>query len=149
MLSATTLKHNITVKPSLYAAISVFALYACAILLLLLIFSISWLTFPLYLLLLAIAAYGAGKAYRQRYMLKLSDSGLVEVRMFADGRVISGIVSASSFYNQLFLSLHLKNNPDDLVRPRHSNKLAVVIYRDAVSESEYRLLARTINFTAR
>lgn len=149
MLSASTLKYKITAKPSLYAALSVFALYSCVIFLLLLIFSISWLTFPLYLLLLAVAVYGAGKAYRQRYVLKLSDSGLVEVRIFADERVISGVVSTSSFYSPLFLSLHLKNNPNDVVRPSHSNKLAVVIYRDAVSEPEYRLLARTINFAAR
>ncbi len=149
MLSATTLKYKITGKRSRYAAIAVFALYCCVILLLLLIFSISWLTLPLYLLLLAIAVYGAGQAYRQRYLLELSDSGLVEVRMFADGRVISGIVSTSSFYNQLFLSLHLKNNPNDLLRPSDSKKQAIIIYRDAVSEAEYRLLARSINFAGR
>ena len=146
MLSSSTLKYNITVNSSLYAAIFVFALYCSVILLLLLIFNISWLTFPLFILLLGVAVYGAGKAYRQRYHLKLSDSGRVEVRASANGKLTSGLVSASSFYNAFFLSLHLKNNPNDFSSLNHRKKLSVVIYRDAVSESEYRLLARLINF---
>ena len=146
MLSSSTLKYNITVNSSIYAAILVFALYCAVLLLLLLIFNISWLTFPLFVFLLAVALYGAGKAYRQRYHLKLSDSGRVEVISSANGELISGLVSASSFYNGLFLSLHLKNNPNDFPKLSNSKKLSVVIYKDAVSESEYRLLARLINF---
>lgn len=138
------LKYNINVKRSLYAAILVFSLYSFVILLLLLIFNISWLTFPLYILLLAVALYGAGKAHRQRYQLKLSDSGQVEVSV--DGELIPGLVAASSFYNSLFLSLHLKNNPNDFSNISNNKRFSVVIYRDAVSESEYRLLARLVNF---
>ena len=144
MLSSSTLKYNISVRRSFYAAIFVFSLYCSVIVLLLLIFNISWLTFPLFILLLAVAVYGAGKAYRQRYQLKLSDSGQIEV--FVNGELIRGLVSASSFYNSLFLSLHLKNNPNDFSTISKSKKFSVVIYRDAVSESEYRLLARVINF---
>ena len=146
MLFSSTLKYNITVNRSIYAAVFVFALYAFVIILLLLIFDISRLTFPLFILLLVVAIYGAAKAYRQRYQLKLSDSGQVEVISSANGELIRGVVSASSFYNALFLSLHLKNNPNDLLKPSHSKNAAVIIYRDAVSESEYRLLARLINF---
>ena len=144
MLSSNTLKYNITVTRSFYAAVFVFVLYCSVILLLLLIFSVSWLTFPLFVFLLAVAVYGAEKAYRQRYQLKLSDSGLVEVS--ADGEVINGVVSASSFYNALFLSLHLKNKANDFSKPGNSKTFSIVIYRDAVNESEYRLLARLINF---
>lgn len=144
MLSSSTLKYNITVTRSLYAAVFVFTLYCSVILLLLLIFSASWLTFPLFVFLLALAFYGGGKAYRQRYQLKLSDSGRVEVS--ANGEVINGVVSAASFYNALFLSLHLKNNPYDFSTPSNSKIFSIVIYRDAVSESEYRLLARLVNF---
>ena len=146
MLSSSTLKYSITVNSSIYAAICIFALYCSVILFLLLIFNISWLTFPLFVFLLAVAIYGAGKAYRQGYNLKLSESGRVEVISSANGELISGLVSASSFYNGFFLSLHVENNPNDFSNRSNSKKLSVVIYRDAVSESEHRLLARLINF---
>ena len=100
-------------------------------------------SFPLFLFLLVLAVYGARKAYQQKYQLKLSDSGRVEV--FTNGELISGVVSASSFYNTFFLSLRLQNNPHEFSRLSHNKKVSVVIYRDAVSEFEYRLLARLIN----
>ena len=144
MQSAHTLKHSISVNPSLYAAVLVFSLYGLVIILLLLIFKISWLTSPLFVLLLFIAAYGARKSYLQRYQLKISDSGRVE--FLVDGIFISGVVSASSFYNALFISLSLEDNPDDFIVPNKHSKYTAVIYRDAISEPEYRLLARVINF---
>jgi hypothetical protein len=146
MSSANTLKHDITVKHSLYAAAFVFFLYGFIIVLLLLIYRISWSILPLYTFLLAVAVYGTGKAYRQRYSLKLSDRGFVELKTSTDGSSASGVISASSFYNNLFISLHLKSKPNDFTTINESRKVTVVIYRDAVSESEYRLLARLINF---
>jgi hypothetical protein len=113
---------------------------------LLFFFGISAVTCPLFIILLVIAGYGAGKAYRQTYHLKLSDSGQVEVLSSANDELISGVVCVSSFYNGLFLSLHLKSNTNDFSRPCHLKKFSVVVYRDAVSESDYRLLARLINF---
>ena len=144
MLSSSSLKYKITVSRSIYAAVFVFALYAFVIILLLLIFNISRLTFPFFILLLIIAVYGAVKAYRQRYQLKLSDSGLVELSV--NGELISGLIAASSFYNSFFLSLHLQSDPNYFSAISSNKKLSIVIYRDAVSESEYRLLARLINF---
>jgi hypothetical protein len=146
MPSASTLKYEITVQRSLYAALCVFFLYGFVIVLLLLVCRISWLTFPLYMFLLTVAVYGAGRNYQQRYYLKLSDCGLVELKTSTDGSSASGVISASSFYNNLFIFLHLKSNPNDFATINESRKVTVVIYRDAVSESEYRLLARLINF---
>ena len=53
--------NNIRVNPSIYAALSVFALYCSVIILLLLIFNISGLTFPLFMFLLAVASMGREK----------------------------------------------------------------------------------------
>ncbi len=97
--------------------------------------------------MLIVAVYGGKKNYAQRYNLQLSDSGLVEF-VSKNGDLISAKIGSSSFYNGFFLSLHLQNNPADLAnlidRKKVSNSF-IVIYRDAVSEQEYRLLARLIN----
>lgn len=146
MLSSSTLKHNITVNSSIYASIFVSSLYCSIIILLLFFFGISAVTAPLFLLLLVIAGYGARKAYRQKYRLKMSDSGQIEVISSVNDGVISGVVCTSSYYNGLFLSLHLKSSENDFSSLCHIKKFSVVVYRDAVSESEYRLLARLINF---
>jgi hypothetical protein len=145
MRFANTLKYNITVKRSFYAAAFVFALYCSFIILLLLIFNISWLTFLLYLLLLVIAVYGARKAYQFKCHLKISESG--QVNVIVKGETINGVVSTSSFYNALFISLCLKSDPSDFTNISHSKKRAIIIYRDAVSELDYRLVARIINFS--
>jgi hypothetical protein len=144
MQSASTLKYRISVKRSVYAAILVFSLYSSVILLLLLTLGISWLTFPVFVLMLIVAVYGARKAYQQSYLIKLSDTGQVEVS--ENGELITGLVSTSSFYNGIFISLHIALNYNDFTISNHGKKFSVVIYRDAVSESEYRLLARVINF---
>ena len=144
MQSANTLKYKITVKPSFYAAAFAFILYSSVVIILLLIFNISWLTFPLYILLLVIAVHGVRKAYQTKFYLELSESG--QVKIIVKEEVIRGVVSASSFYNGLFISLYLKNERNDFTDKSNSKKSTLVIYRDAVKESDYRLLARIINF---
>lgn len=147
MLSVNTLKHNITVHPSLYGGVTVFILYFLLILLSLLIVGVSWLTFPLLIVLFASAVYGGKKASAQSYQLKVSDSGLLEVA-FINGGVVSGQISCSSFYNSFFLCLRLLPPSAEnlsLCNRENIRKACIVIYRDAVSEAEYRLLARLIN----
>ena len=143
MLSSNALQYNLVIYPSVYAGIAVLTLYFSLILLLLLIFSLSWLSLPFLILLLLAAIYGAQKAYRQSCTLKLSASGVIEV-LFANGDLITGKISPSSFYNSLFLSLHLVNSASDFSKKNSQSR--IVIYRDAIGEPEYRLLARLINF---
>lgn len=148
MLSSNALKYSLVINPSVYAGIAVFSLYFSLVLLLLLIFNISWLSLPFLILLLLVAIYGAQKACRKSYTLKLSDSGVIEV-LFANGDLITGKISPSSFYNSLFLSLHLINSASDFSKKNSLKKKyqsRIVIYRDAIGEPEYRLLARLINF---
>lgn len=144
MLSATTLTHNIYVKRSIYAGLVVFAFYSVAILLLLLFIGITWLTAALFFVLFSLALYGARKAYLQTSALKLSDAGYIEVNIKDELKV--GFVSRASFYNGLFISLNIEPNKDDFLSGGDDKAFFIVIYRDAVSEREYRLLARMINF---
>lgn len=146
MSSANTLKHKITVSCSFYGALFVFSLYLALIVLALLLFGISWLTFPIIIALLSLAGYGGGKQYLQQCQLQLSDSGLIEV-VEKSGETISAEVSERSFYNSLFIALRLQHKRDDLyliVRKKLPHNY-LMIYRDAVSEPEYRFLARLIN----
>jgi len=143
MPSLNTLKYNVTVKPSRYAAYLVFSLYGVVLVLLLWIFGLSWLTLPIFIILLMIASYGARKAYQQTYALKLSDSGRIEV--FINGSLISGVIANASFYNGYFISLKIVKERGELFIVRERENKAIVVYRDAVSDAEYRLLARVIN----
>ena len=143
MQSLNTLKYNVTVKPSRYAAYLVFSLYGVVLVLLLWIFGLSWLTVPIFIILLMIASYGARKAYQQTYALKLSDSGRIEV--FINGDLISGVIANASFYNGYFISLKIVKENSELFIARERENKTIVVYRDAVSNAEYRLLARVIN----
>ena len=143
MPSLNTLKYNVTVKPSRYAAYLVFSLYGVVLVLLLWIFGLSWLTLPIFIILLMIASYGARKAYQQTYALKLSDSGRIEVLI--NGDLISGVIANASFYNGCFISLKVVKESSELFIARERENKTIVVYRDAVSDAEYRLLARVIN----
>ena len=143
MQSLNTLKYNVAVKPSRYAAYLVFSLYGVVLVLLLWIFGLSWLTVPIFIILLMIASYGARKAYQQTYALKLSDSGRIEVPIKGD--LISGVIANASFYNGYFISLKIVKENSELFIARERENKTVVVYRDAVSNAEYRLLARVIN----
>ena len=143
MQSVNTSIHNISVKRSLYGAFLVFSLYGLVILLLLFMLGISWLLSPLFACLLAIAVYGARKAYQQQYLLKLSESGQVEIS--TNGDLMRGGIANSSFYNSFFLSLHIIKNPNDVTNVSNFKGFSIIVYRDAVTEAEYRLLARLVN----
>lgn len=122
-------------------------LYFVVILLSLLVIGLSWLSAPFFILLSIIAIYGGKKASEQVYNLKLSDSGLVDL-VSQNNEFISAKISRFSFYNSFFLCLHLQNNPRDLsslTKYKNISDFFIVIYRDAVSEEQYRLLARLIN----
>lgn len=147
MLSSNALKYNVTVNTSLYGGVFVFALYFSVILLASWVVGLSWLSAPFFVLLLIIAIYGGKKAHGQRYNLKFSDSGLVSFTS-AHNDLIRAKISPSSFYNSFFLYIHLQNSPTDIyyfINNKKSDNSFVVIYRDAVSEEQYRLLARLIN----
>lgn len=144
MQFVTTSKYNIAVKRSFYAAVFVFALYCSVIISILFVFDVNWLTFPLYIVLLIIAIYSAKKAYQSKYYLIINEAG--EIKVTESGKTVTGIVSASSFYNGLFIFLYLKNDPNDFSISNRNKKNKVVIYRDAVNESDYRLIARIVNF---
>lgn len=93
-----------------------------------------------------IAAYGAKKSYAHTCNIKLSDTGKMEV-VFANKQLISGEISGSSFYNGFCLFIHLQSRPtdlSDLIIQKKASKRFIVIYKDAVKEDEYRLLARLI-----
>lgn len=147
MLSSNALRHSFAVNTSFYGGVFVFMLYFFVVLLSLLVVELSWLSAPFFVFLLIIAFVGGKKASGQVYNLKLSDSGLVEV-ISENNDLISAKISPSSFYNSFFLCLHLQKNVNDISNLINNKKFSnsfIVIYRDAVSEAEYRLLARLIN----
>ncbi|MFT7423163.1 MAG: hypothetical protein ACI8UC_001233 [Psychromonas sp.] len=146
MSYSSALKYNIYVNTSIYGGVFVFTLYSSLILLLLLVVELTWLSIMLSLFLLGIAAYGGKKSYADTYNIKLSDSGKMEV-VFADKPLFSGEIGGSSFYNGFCLFLHLQSRPTDfsnLITQEKPFKKFIVIYKDAVKEDEYRLLARLI-----
>ena len=146
MSYSNALKYNICVNTSLYGGVFVFTLYSSLILLLLLVVELTWLSIILALFLLLIAAYGGKSAYAQTYNIKLSDTGKIDV-IFANKQLISGEISSSSFYNGFCLFIHLQSRATDLsslILEKKPAKRFIVVYKDAVKEDEYRLLARLI-----
>ena len=148
MLYYNAIKHSIIVKRSIYAGLTVTGLYCALLILWLIFFEFSYLTFPFFILLLAIAVYGGKKSYAQSYELKFSEAGDVEL-LLANGEWMQAVISPTSFYNSFFLSLHLQRKnimTNGYDAPVKKNDVRIVIYRDAVSKSEYRLLARLLHF---
>ncbi|WP_028864648.1 protein YgfX [Psychromonas aquimarina] len=146
MPSLSALKHNIAVNTSVYGGVFVFTLYFSLILFILLFFEIIVVTLIFAVLLLMLAVYAAEKAYAQRYNLKVSDAGDIEVE-FSDKEIISATISSASFYNSFCIYLSLHSKPDNCFTGlnRAKAKAYIVIYRDAVTEEQYRLLARLVN----
>ena len=146
MSYSSALKYNIFVSTSLYGGVFVFTLYSSLILLLLLVIEVTSLSITLSFFLLVIAAYGGKKSYAETYNIKLSDTGKIEV-IFADKPLLSGEIGSSSFYNGFCLFIHLQSKPTDLsnlITQKKPFKKFIVIYKDAVKEDDYRLLARLI-----
>lgn len=147
MLSCNALKYRIVVQRSFYAGLAVTGLYSSLILLILVVFNLSWITFPFLIALLVVAFYGGRKAFMQHYVIKLSEVGDIEIS-FNNGDYIPAQINPSSFYNSLFLSLHLQKkisltiNNMNTIKRCHSN---ILIFKDTLSGEEYRLLARIIN----
>lgn len=141
MSSLNALKYKITVTSSYYAGIAIFLLYSIVIALTLLVTSLTFTSLFFYLLLFATAFYNAWKTFQQQDELLISESGLVE-RVVADKRY-HGKISRGSFYNGLFIFLKL--NVKSTVLAGKNKKQYITIYKDAVSEEQFRLLARLIN----
>ena len=141
MSSLNALKYKITVSRSYYAGIAVFLLYSSVIALTLLVTSLTPISLLLYLLLFAIACYSARKAFQQQDELLISESGLVE-RVLEDTRY-HGKINGGSFYNGCFIFLKL--DVKSTVMAGKEIKQFMTIYKDAISEEQYRLIARLIN----
>jgi len=125
----------------------VFSLYSTIMLLILLIFDLTWLTIFFSIILLVIAIYAGKNTYEQTYSLKLSENGEAEL-ILADEVMITGKICNASFYNGFCVYLYIQANPTDLsnlLRPIKNSKKLIVIYKDAVSTEQYRMLARLIN----
>ena len=141
MSSLDALKYRVTVTPSYYAGAIVFLLYSIAILLALFIIPISSISLLFYLILFLIVFIAAKKAYQQSFEFKVSESGLIEREV--NGSLYLGKISNSSFYNGfvIFLKLEVKGN----MLSDQKDRQFMTIYKDAVTEKHYRLLARLIN----
>ncbi len=141
MSSLNALKYKVTVSSSYCAGIVTFLLYSSVISLTLLVSSFTIISLFLYVLLFAIAFYAARRIFLQQDELLMSESGLVE-RVIADKRY-HGKISNGSFYNGwfIFLKLEVKST----VMSGKTAKQYITIFKDAISEEQYRLLARLIN----
>ena len=88
-----------------------------------------------------IAIVSARKAFLAHDELLISESGLVE-RVVANKR-FQGKISATSFYNGWFIFLKL--DVKSTVMSGKNSKQFITIYKDAISEEQFRLIARLIN----
>ena len=141
MLSSNALKYKITVTPSYYAGVLIFLLYSLVISLSFFVIPISSISIIFFLILFFLAFIAANKAYQQSFEFKLSESG--EVEREVAGKVYHGKISEDSFYNGFIL--FLKFAVDRNILSGKKDKQLMIIYKDAVTEEQYRLLARVIN----
>jgi len=141
MSSLNALKYKIIVKRSYYAGAAIVLLYGMVIFLSLFVVPLTISSSIYYLPLLLIALIAGYKAYQQSDQFMLSESSLVE-RVIGD-KTYYGSIGRGSFYNGLFIFLIL--DMSDSVVIDKSNKQFITLYRDAISQSDYRLLARLIH----
>ena len=141
MSSLDALKYRVTTAPSYYAGAIIFLLYSIVISLTLFIIPLSPISLFFYLILFLIALIAANKAYKQSFEFRMSEFCLIEREV--DGRLYNGKISDGSFYNGfvIFLKLEIKAN----ILSDKKEKQFMTIYKDALSEEHYRLLARLIN----
>jgi len=141
MSSSNALKYKITIKRSYFAGAVNLLLYSIVILSLLFVVPFTLSSSIIYLLLVLIALIAAQKAYHQSDQFMLSESSLVE--RVIDDKTYYGSINSGSFYNGFFIFLILDMGENVLMDK--SNKQFITLYCDAVTQSEYRLLARLIN----
>ena len=159
------LKYKISTKRSWLKSGFVFLLHLT---LLLLLFATASST--LYLLALAllffISIYNSYKAFTVQYILNLNEIGDVEIReieaeniepsatkpkvtgsdgvkISSEAKKIRGTLSKGSFYNSFvfFLLIKYDKTPTILTKVKR-HKYFIVLFKDAISENELRLLAR-------
>lgn len=91
-------------------------------------------------MLFLVAFRAALKAYNYSEELLVSESGSIEK---GEGvKHFQGKICATSFYNHFFIFLKLKKQ-NHYLSGNEKNEY-MTIYRDAVSEADFRLLARLI-----
>lgn len=119
----------------------IFLLYIFIILLAIFVVPLTTVSLIFCFLLFTIALYASRKAYLKHDELLLSESGLLERRV---GELLyHGKINPGSFYNGFFVFLQL--DIKSAVFTEKDSKQFITIYKDAVSEEQYRLLARLIN----
>ncbi len=143
MSSSSALKHNISVNTSIYGGVFIFAVYSIIPFYLLIVFQPFWLSLTYSLPLFTLAYLSARKTYKLCYQLKVNELSEVELK-YSRGKLIQATISKVSIYNRfcIYLVLEEKNM---LIGQAKAKRKSIVIYRDAVSEANYRLLARLIN----
>jgi len=140
MSSSSALKFKIAIKPSYHAGVSLFLLYSFVISLAFFVTPLTTYSFIPYLLLFLVALRAAIKAYNSSEELLVSESGFIEK---GEGDTyFQGQICATSFYNHCFIFLKLKKQ--DLHLADNGKNEYMTIYRDAVSDAHFRLLARLI-----
>lgn len=95
----------------------------------------------LYIILFLIAVFASKKSFSEQGELLFSESGLVERR--AEGKYFNGKIGRYSFYNGFFIFLQLEITGTGFTKK--STKQFITIYKDAITDEQYRLLARLIN----
>ena len=141
MSSLNALKYKITVNHSYYAGGAIFLLYSLVITAALFVTPFTFTSSFFYILLLLIALCAVKIGYLQSTQFMLSESGLVE-RLIGD-RSWYGKIATGSFYNGVFIFLILEVSDNAVIGS--TRKQFITIYNDAVTEGEYRLIARVIN----
>jgi len=141
MSSSSALKYKISVKRSYHAGAVTLLLYSIVIFSALFIVPLTISSSIFYFMLLLIALRAAQKAYLHSAQFMLSESSLVE-RIIGD-KTYYGKIGRGSFYNGFFIFLILEVTDSTVIGK--SNKQFITLYSDAVTTSDYRLLARLIN----
>lgn len=142
MLSSNALRHDLSAGPSIYRGIVLFALY-CFPVTLLVVFFKGKIVYGLCFIAFCVAGYVARLGSRKTFFFEISESGEIALHSPALA-VVEGKIKHSSFYNGLFLFILIAHK-NRLAEKSQKRSSRFVIFRDALSEEDYRLIARLMN----
>lgn len=139
MSSSNALKYDINISASLYRGAFILFLYSFPLMLIVSVFH-SFLAYALCFVFFIVALYISIKESKKTGGFRISEDALVEFEDCSSRLSIK----KSSFYNGVFLYLSLQHKKG-LIEKTSTAPNRLVIFRDSISEQDYRLIARLIN----
>lgn len=144
MLSSNALKRDLITRPSAYRGMVLLSLYCFPLVLLVIIFKGN-IVYVLSFISFCFAVYAARLESIKTISFNINECGEITIHDVVLA-VVEGKITQRSFYNGLFLFIHIAHKKG-LIEENNKRSSRLVIFSDALNESDYRLIARLINHT--